>query len=107
MQESCNRGYARQRCTRMPESAADAVRFSVDQGAARDRNRVVRLIWIREKDHSPLDHGSVELTAEGGLDPAQFPDTTLARQAQVYLETFPVRMPRKNLLAKRAGGNDS
>ena len=55
--ELCNCGYARGLCDRFPEdSAADAVRFS----ARSEAEGRVRLVYIVEKDHAPLEHGELE-----------------------------------------------
>src|SRR5579862_1311387 len=49
--ESCNLGYARERCAHFPESAsADAVRFIVSGDSA----GLVRIRYVMEKDHSPM-----------------------------------------------------
>jgi len=55
MREICNVGYARGRCSHFPAGAeADAVRFS----AVRD-GKDLRVIYILEKDCSPLRHGLI------------------------------------------------
>lgn len=47
----CNLGYARGACDRLPEDSADAVRFSLTRGGG--------LLWVVEKSHLPLAHGSL------------------------------------------------
>jgi hypothetical protein len=50
----CNFGYARGRCAEFPDSStADAVRFSV----AGNADGIVKIVWILEKDHAPVEHG--------------------------------------------------
>lgn len=54
-EEQCNCGYARGVCERFPPDApADAVRFSL----SRDSN----IIYILEKDHSPVEFGTLGLS---------------------------------------------
>jgi len=80
----CNFGYARGLCIHFPEdSAADAVRFSVDGSAG----GVLRLIWILEKDHAPLEHGVLEYRESSGEFVAA-PEGVLAIQARVFLENY-------------------
>ena len=58
--EFCNTGYARGRCGRFPLNAeADAVRFSVGCDGA--------IVYILEKDHSPVRHGTVTDQLESPL----------------------------------------
>lgn len=80
----CNFGYARGVCRHFPDGhLADAVRFSV-LGMA---DGVVRLIWILEKDHAPLEHGSFEYT-ESSREFAGVPDGVLSAQARVFVENY-------------------
>jgi hypothetical protein len=80
----CNFGYARGLCSHFPEgSAADAVRFSV----AGNANGEVRLVWILEKDHAPLDHGVVEYHESTG-EFVEGLGGALGVQAKVFLENY-------------------
>src|SRR5450432_25581 len=54
--ELCNCGYARGRCRRVPPESPGAVRFSV----AEDTGDRVKITWVMEKDHSPLEFGTFE-----------------------------------------------
>jgi len=66
-QEICNFGYARGECNAFPPNAeADAVRFAAIAG---------KLIFILEKNHSPIRHGDAGVL--GG---------SLRRQAEVFQE---------------------
>lgn len=47
----CNLGYARGKCDRLPSDSADAVRFSLTDADT--------LLWVIEKGHLPLQHGSI------------------------------------------------
>lgn len=49
--KACNFGYPRNRCPHFPEdSKVDAVRFSMASPTT--------LIWITERDHAPVSHGT-------------------------------------------------
>ena len=71
--EWCNRGYARRDCAHFPKDAApDAVRFAW--------NANHQLIYILEKDHTPLKHGVFK------VDAAAEP---LRSQARAFVECWP------------------
>jgi hypothetical protein len=75
--ELCNCGYARQRCTHFPDNGvADAVRFSVTG----DQDGRITLVYILEKDHSPMEHGLMDDATE-----AREP---LASQARAFVESY-------------------
>ena len=66
--DHCNFGYSQGHCERLPPDAeADAVRFSFS--ASRE------LVWILEKDFSPVRHGGIQ---DAG--------SIVRRQAEVFLE---------------------
>lgn len=74
--ELCNRGYARGVCAHFPASSlADAVRFSVT------REQPLRLVYILEKDHSPLEYGELDAAA-----PAR--NEILAAQARAFAASY-------------------
>src|SRR5258708_1246936 len=55
--ELCNCGYARGRCERFPaDTAIDAVRFSITA----ERDGIVQLVYIMERDYAPAEHGLLE-----------------------------------------------
>ncbi len=79
--ELCNCGYARGQCDRFPEfSAADAVRFSVKA----DRGGLLRLVYVMEKDHAPVEHG--ELEYDGGV--SGHTSELLQAQARAFAESY-------------------
>ncbi len=68
LREHCNLGYARGKCARFPHDAEfDAYRFS---------HSGTQLIFIRERAHSPLTHGLVQITHQ---------NTPLDAQARAFL----------------------
>ena len=82
-QALCNCGYARGRCSRLPASGADAVRFSV----ADDHGGVVRLIWILESGHAPDAFGLLEYSIAVG-ELAGSADRLISAQAQAFLDSY-------------------
>jgi hypothetical protein len=80
----CNFGYARGSCAEFPEGqAADAVRFSVSGS----HDGMVKIVWILEKDHAPVEHGLLEYgesTRAFVVEPAG----VLAVQARVFIENY-------------------
>src|SRR5579863_6455989 len=80
----CNFGYARGLCPEFPDgSVADAVRFSVSGNA----DGIVKIVWILEKDHAPVEHGLLEYTKSTGAFVAE-PADILAAQARVFVENY-------------------
>jgi hypothetical protein len=80
----CNFGYARGSCAEFPDGpAADAVRFSVLESAP----GIVRMIWILEKDHAPVEHGFLEYAESTRAFSAE-PEGVLAVQARVFVENY-------------------
>jgi hypothetical protein len=84
LQQFCNFGYARAKCGRVPADKADAVRFTISQ----DREGLVRIYWVIEKDHLPLDHGPLEYSRGAADFQTAHPDACVARQAQAYVSSY-------------------
>jgi hypothetical protein len=96
----CNCGYARNRCSRLPTGAPDAVRFSVI-GDACGR---VRIIWVMEKDHSPVEFGTLEY-ADSKLSSQTFSATPLlTAQATAFIRSYLDRTSKQQSLLAGAGG---
>lgn len=88
----CNFGYARGLCASFPEATvADAVRFSV----AGSSDGVVKMVWILEKDHAPVEHGFLEYRESTG-EFVEKPQGVLGAQARVFVE---------NYLGRKIGGH--
>lgn len=81
VQQFCNFGYARGKCARVPAEVPDAVRFSISD----DRDGIIRIYWVVEKDHLPFAHGWLEYSraAAGFTNPHS--DACIAHQAQAYV----------------------
>ena len=87
--ELCNCGYARGRCERFPTATkADAVRFSITG----DREGVVELVYVLERNYAPLEHGKLEYSiAEAKLGDARIGEI-LAAQACAFVGSYLRRM---------------
>jgi hypothetical protein len=84
VRQLCNFGYAREKCARVPADAPDAVRFGISD----DRDGIVRISWVMEKDHLPFAHGPLEFSrADEGFRTAH-PDVCVTQQAQAYVGSY-------------------
>ena len=80
----CNFGYARGSCAEFPaETAVDVVRFSVSGNA----DGIVKVVWIFEKDHAPVEHGLLEYSKSTGAFVAE-PAGVLGAQARIFVENY-------------------
>lgn len=84
LRELCNFGYAREKCGRVPPGSPDAVRFSISH----DREGVIRIYWVVEKDHLPFAHGPLEYSRADEAFREAHPDCRLVRQAQAYISSY-------------------
>ena len=90
LRDLCNLGYARGRCERFPQGdGPDAVRFAV----AQHNGGVIRIQWVREKDHHPLDHGPLDYSMADRSFTGSHPNSAILRQAEAYLASY---LRRKN-----------
>jgi hypothetical protein len=84
LQQLCNFGYARGKCARVPSDGPDAVRFSISH----DRDGIVSIYWVMEKDHLPFAHGPLEYSrTEAGFRTVH-PDARVTQQAQAYVISY-------------------
>lgn len=85
LRQHCNLGYARGKCSRFPAgSGPDAVRFMV----AGDQDDVLKLHYVVEKNHAPLEHGPMEYSLAESRFAVGHSSELLRRQAQAYLESY-------------------
>jgi hypothetical protein len=88
--ELCNMGYARRRCPRYPQTdAGDATRFLI----ARDRDDLIRIEYVVERNHHPHAHGALEYGRALGDLTGSVEDTVLTRQALAYVTSYLRRRP--------------
>jgi hypothetical protein len=79
--ELCNCGYARGRCTRLPQDSADAIRFSV----ACESASVIRIVWIVERAHAPAEFGTLAYFDGKITAPSCAAAPLLAEQAKAFV----------------------
>ncbi|HSM84754.1 MAG TPA: hypothetical protein VLT16_01325 [Candidatus Limnocylindrales bacterium] len=90
LREFCNLGYAAQ-CAHMPEERrADCVRFAV----AKDEGQRIALYYAYERDHAPVDWGTVAYDVRTGQWAWSIEDVCVQRQAECYLAAYLERRPR-------------
>jgi hypothetical protein len=83
-------GYARGRCPRYPQSdARDATRFLI----ARDRDDLIRIEYVVERNHHPHAHGALEYGRVLGAFACSQENTVLTRQALAYVTSYLRRRP--------------
>ena len=83
----CNLGYPFA-CPRFPRGGgADATRFSV----SRDQDGIVRIYYVIEKGHLPVENGVLAYSRETRLFLMEHRDRLVQRQAEAYLESYLLR----------------
>jgi len=81
--EPCNLGYANS-CPRLPQQRNwDAVRFAVVQ----ESSERVLLVYVREKDHLPADHGNLEFCIRDGACAKPHPDPRIQKMAECFFQS--------------------
>ena len=83
----CNLGYP-EGCPHFPRNgAADGVRFSV----SRDQNGTVRIQYVIEKAHQPVEHGPLAYSRETHSFLVRHRDRVVQKQAEAYVESYLLR----------------
>jgi hypothetical protein len=99
LEEFCNLGYAA-KCSRLPQERAwDAVRFAVS--AKKDRtvhengcadfsgaSRIVQLRYVCERQHAPVEHGTLEFDGAGMRWLRSHADSRVQKMADCFLKTY-------------------
>ena len=79
LRECCNRGYARESCSKAACVETDAARFLVRS----DRDGWIEVAWATERNHHPVAVGTLRLATEG---PAE--TEPLERQARAFASAY-------------------
>jgi hypothetical protein len=80
----CNLGYAAQ-CSRLPQDRSwDAVRFAVTSV----QESVIRLRYVCERAHLPVDHGSLEFESTGLKCQQPHADIRVQKMAECFLDSY-------------------
>lgn len=87
LRDRCNLGYAHH-CPWCPRDRVwDATRF----GVARESDHRIVLCYVREKDHVPVEHGTLEYEHALARWSSSHPDRRVQRMAECYLKAYLVR----------------
>jgi hypothetical protein len=85
LKDFCNTGYARGRCARFPrDTEPDAIRFSM----AKDRGGSVDLVYVIEKEYSPLSYGPMKYDCAAASFVESPEDPILRAQAQQFVHSY-------------------
>jgi hypothetical protein len=96
LRDYCNVGYAKG-CPHLPvERKADVVRFAV----ARDGGRTLSLHWVTEREHLPVEHGTLEYDAIAQCWTVAHENACVQRMAECYMETYVARHPRQQAVGR-------
>jgi len=92
LESSCNLGYAAN-CGWAPTQRNDSVRFAVSapdraNGGAAAANRVLRLIYVCERDHRPAAHGDLAFDLAAGTWLRAHEDARIQKMAECFLESY-------------------
>lgn len=90
----CNLGYA-DSCMWAPvDRAWDAVRFAVSappdprNAAPGNASRLIQIRYVGERDHRPVEHGSLQFDLESASWSERHSDLRLQKMAECYLESY-------------------
>ena len=92
----CNLGYASSCTWAPPQRVWDAVRFSVcspgsqqgEANAADGASRILRLIYVCERDHRPVESGQLELDISRTVWTKPHADGRIQKMAECFIETY-------------------
>jgi hypothetical protein len=99
LHDFCNLGYAA-KCSWLPKQRIwDAVRFavtievrsasqSVNANGADDTHRTVRVHYVCERDHRPIEHGTLEFNVQQATWIVRHNDDRVQKMAECFLESY-------------------
>ena len=89
LRSGCNLGYAKT-CSRLPaERHADAVRFALGE----ERDGVLRVLFVCERNYLPADHGELLYATASALWLQPHDDPRVQRMAECYVQAQCARRP--------------
>jgi hypothetical protein len=85
--ESCNLGYAA-KCSRLPQDRPwDSVRFAVI-ASTDPSHQTIRLRYVCERDHRPVEHGSLEFDPATSNCQQPHVNPQVQRMAECFLRSY-------------------
>ncbi|HKW74452.1 MAG TPA: hypothetical protein VJN64_02920 [Terriglobales bacterium] len=75
---------------------ADCVRFAI----AQDQGALILMHFVLERDHAPVEWGTLEFDAAAQRWNVPTEDPVLQRQAECYLSIYLLRKPREFALTR-------
>jgi hypothetical protein len=87
LREHCNLGYARKCGWCPPVRPWDSTRF----GVTKESDQRITLCYVCEKEHRPVEHGTLEYDPVLGRWNSSHRDQRVQRMAESYMESFLLR----------------
>jgi len=87
LHDNCNLGYARHCAWCPPDRPWDSTRF----GVSKECEQRITLSYVCEKEHRPVEHGTLEYDPAVGRWNSRHPDQRVQRMAESYMDTYLLR----------------
>jgi hypothetical protein len=89
LRDFCNLGYATA-CVRLPQQRSwDSVRFSAKTVAEKNTGPIfIQIQYSCERDHRPVEHGSLEFHSAQSRWKQMHHDTRVQRMAECFLQSY-------------------
>jgi hypothetical protein len=87
LRDSCNLGYARTCAWCPPDRNWDSTRF----GVSKESEQRIMLCFVCEKEHRPVEHGTLEYDSVLGQWNSTHPDRRVQRMAESFMESYLLR----------------
>ncbi|MGA2922102.1 MAG: hypothetical protein ABSE28_13400 [Candidatus Sulfotelmatobacter sp.] len=96
LQEFCNLGYA-EACGRLPKDREwDSIRFGAKNVRGDGSTGRIQVRYVCERDHRPVDHGTLEFDAPEKSWNVRHPDDRLQRMAECFVLSYVEKRKRQN-----------
>ena len=87
LRNSCNLGYARNCAWCPPDRPWDSTRF----GVSKESEQRITVCYVCEKEHHPVNHGTLEYDVVLERWNSRHPDERLQRMVESYMESYLLR----------------
>lgn len=98
LRDGCNLGYAAHCPWCPPDRDWDSTRF----GVSKESEQRIILCYVCEKEHLPIEHGTLEYNAALGCWNSSHADARVQRMAECYIEAYLLRKNGSQGLASSA-----